>query len=187
MPLGRYCTGLWIYRSTVADGVPMPSVRLDICHGAVVELVQVYGNAHNILHCLFPDMSTQDWKAIGHKVTMQTKRLKAKNNTKLGEYLVKKVGEVEKEGQGKACSVRCDLLDKQILALKKELHKAKYERLNLKLECSDDVLAGKEDVFLKTLFITNTHRCVVAASYQIRIGAYLPAYQTMSPFCGHFE
>ena len=100
---------------------------------------------------------------------------------------MKKVGEVEKEGQGKACSVRCDLLDKQILALKKELHKAKDERLNLKLECSDDVLVGKEDVFLKTLFITNTHRCVVAAFYQIRIGEYLPAYPTMSLFCGHFE
>ena len=65
-------------RFTIADGVPMPSVRHDLCQGAVVELVEVYGSAHNILHCLFPDMSAQDWKATGHKVTTQAKRLKAK-------------------------------------------------------------------------------------------------------------
>ena len=28
--IGPYCAGLGIYRSTVADGVPMPSVRLDL-------------------------------------------------------------------------------------------------------------------------------------------------------------
>lgn len=37
-------------------------------------------------------MSAQDWKAIGHKVTTQTKRLKAKYKTKLGEYLVENLG-----------------------------------------------------------------------------------------------
>ena len=42
----------------------------------------MYGSAHNILHCLFPDMSAQDWKATGHKVTTQAKRLKAKKQNK---------------------------------------------------------------------------------------------------------
>ena len=40
---------------------------------------------------------------------------------------------------------------------------------------------------LLTLFIPNTHRCVVAASYQIRIGAYLPTCPLMRPCCGHIE
>ena len=30
--IGPYCTWLGIYRATVADGVPMSSVRLDLCH-----------------------------------------------------------------------------------------------------------------------------------------------------------
>ena len=38
-----------------------------------------------------------------------------------------------------------------------------------------------------TLFIPNTHRCVVTASYQIRIGAYLPTCPPMPPCFGHIE
>ena len=52
--IGPFCTELGICRSTVSDGVSLPSVRGDMCHGASIELVNVYGNPHNILHCLFP-------------------------------------------------------------------------------------------------------------------------------------
>lgn len=97
--IGPFCTELGICRSTVSDGIFMPPVRDDMCHGAVIELVNVYGSAHQILHTLFPDKSVEDLKALCHKIVIQAKRLGKKNKTKLGEYLVEKVG-VKKEIEG---------------------------------------------------------------------------------------
>ena len=53
--IGPFCTKLGICRSVVSDGLSMPSGRDELCHGAVIELVNVYDSAHNILHCLFPE------------------------------------------------------------------------------------------------------------------------------------
>ena len=61
----------------------MPSVRDELCNGAVIELVNGYDSAHNILHSLFPERSVEDWKALGHKIAMQAKRLSSKNKSKL--------------------------------------------------------------------------------------------------------
>ena len=36
---------------------------------------------------LFPEKSAHDWKAFGHKIAMQAKRLRTKHKTKLGVYL----------------------------------------------------------------------------------------------------
>ena len=55
--IGPFCTGLGIFRSTVADGASIPSVRGELGNGAILELAAVYVPAHDILHCLFPDMS----------------------------------------------------------------------------------------------------------------------------------
>ena len=44
-----------ICRSVGSDGLSMPSVRDELCYGAVIELVNVYDSAHNILHGLFPE------------------------------------------------------------------------------------------------------------------------------------
>ena len=85
--IGPFCTQLGIWRFAISDGLSMPSVRDELCHGAVIELVNVYDSAHNILHCLFPEKSAHDWKAFGHKIAMQAKRLRTKRKTKLGVYL----------------------------------------------------------------------------------------------------
>ena len=55
--IGPFCTGLGIFRSTVADGDPIPSVRGELGNGAILELVALYVPAHEILNCLFPDIS----------------------------------------------------------------------------------------------------------------------------------
>ena len=76
--IGLHCTGLGSF------GPPLPILFL--CHprdltcvgGAVVELAEVYGSTHDILYCLFPDMTDQDWKAIVHKINTQAKQLKSK-------------------------------------------------------------------------------------------------------------
>ena len=47
----------------------------ELCNGAIVELVEEYDTVLEILHCLFPDISTQDWKAIVHKIHTQAKGL----------------------------------------------------------------------------------------------------------------
>ena len=56
--IGPFCTQLGICRSVVSRGLSMPSVRDELCYGAVTELVNVYDSAHNILHCLFPEVFT---------------------------------------------------------------------------------------------------------------------------------
>ena len=180
--IGPFCTQLGICRYVDSDGLSMPSVRYELCYGAVIELVNVYDRAHNILHCLFPETSVQDWKALGHKVAMQAKRLRCNNiTTKLGVYLVEKVGvasvekdvecekvveskkgvEAEKENEGekevlaetkfKNVQVEKHLLCKENQALRKELQKLKEEteRLNLKLECSEEVIVENDDVLEK--------------------------------------
>ena len=62
--IGPYCTGLGILRTTTADGVPMPSVRLDRSHGAVGEIADVHRCTHDLLNSLFPDKSAEDWKYV---------------------------------------------------------------------------------------------------------------------------
>ena len=87
--IGPYCSGLGILRSTIADGIPMPSVRLELSHGAVGEIADMYSCAHDLLNALFPDKSAEEWKLVIKKP--QAKRLRSKQKTKLGEYLVKTV------------------------------------------------------------------------------------------------
>ena len=89
--IGPFCTGLGIFRSTVADGASIPSVRGELGNGAILELAALYVPAHEILNCLFPDISADDWKVRINKIRVQKTRLKSKNITKLGEYLVEKV------------------------------------------------------------------------------------------------
>ena len=137
--IGPYCTGLGILRSTIADGVAMPSVRLDLSHGAVGEMADMYSCTHCILNCLFPDKSADDWKDVVKKITTQIKRLKSKKKAKLGEYLVQKVtvstDSVEAEGEGENMadnSVQCNLLGKQNAALQKEVQRLRDENVKLK-------------------------------------------------------
>ena len=88
--IGPYCTGLGIFRSTVADGASIPSVRGDLCQGAILELAEVYVPSHDVLHCLFPDMSADDSQVLVNKIRVQKTRLKSRNITKLAEYLAQK-------------------------------------------------------------------------------------------------
>ena len=59
--IGPYCSGLGILQSTIADGVPMPSVRVELSHGAVGEIADMYSCAHDLLNTLFPDNSAEEW------------------------------------------------------------------------------------------------------------------------------
>ena len=65
--IGPYCSGLGILRSMIADGVPMPSVRLDLSRGAVGEIADVYSCAHDLLNTLFMDKSAEEWKDVVKK------------------------------------------------------------------------------------------------------------------------
>ena len=71
-------SGLGILRSTIAYGVAMPSVRLDLSHDAVGEMADMYSSTHGILNCLFPDKPADDWKDVVKKITTQIKGLKSK-------------------------------------------------------------------------------------------------------------
>ena len=177
--IGPYCTGLGILRSTIADGVAMPSVRLDLSHGAVGEMADVYSCTHSILNCLFPDKSADDWKDVVKKITTQIKRLKSKKKAKLGEYLVQKVTvstdivELEAEGEGENMadnSVQCNLLGKQNAALQKEVQRLRAENVKLKekldSECSEDVMSGKVDELLKI----DEKLSAIKAEYDVKCG-----------------
>ena len=177
--IGPYCTGLGILRSTIADGVAMPSVRLDLSHGAVGEMADVYSCTHSILNCLFPDKSADDWKDVVKKITTQIKRLKSKKKAKLGEYLVQKVTvstdivELEAEGEGENMadnSVQCNLLGKQNAALQKEVQRLRAENVKLKekldSECSEDVMSGKVDELLKI----DEKLSALKAEYDVKCG-----------------
>ena len=78
--IGPYCSGLGILRSTIADDIPMPSVRLELSHGAVGEIADMYSCAHDLLNALFPDKSAEEWKLVIKKT--QAKRLRSKQKTK---------------------------------------------------------------------------------------------------------
>ena len=73
--IGPFCTAHNIFRSTITEGFATSSDKSELCNGAIVELVEVYDTVFEILHCLYPDISTQDWKAIVHKINTQAKRL----------------------------------------------------------------------------------------------------------------
>ena len=78
MNLDDIGSGLGILRSTIAYGVAMPSVRLDLSHDAVGEMADMYSSTHGILNCLFPDKPADDWKDVVKKITTQIKGLKSK-------------------------------------------------------------------------------------------------------------
>ena len=157
--IGPYCSGLGILRSTIADGIPILSVRLELSHGAVGEIADMYSCAHDLLNALFPDKSAEEWKDVVKKITTQAKRLRSKQKAKLGEYLVKTVTmsseNIETEGEGNNLldeSMQCDsMLGKQNAALQKEIQKLRdeNEKLKGKLQCSEELLSGKVDVLLK--------------------------------------
>ena len=157
--IGPYCSGLGILRSTIADGIPILSVRLELSHGAVGEIADMYSCAHYLLNALFPDKSAEEWKDAVKKITTQAKRLRSKQKAKLGEYLVKTVTmsseNIETEGEGNNLldeSMQCDsMLGKQNAALQKEIQKLRdeNEKLKGKLQCSEELLSGKVDVLPK--------------------------------------
>ena len=97
----------------------MPSVRLDLSHGAVEEIADVYGCTHDILHSFFPDMSAEDWKDVVKKITTQTKMTMSTDN-------------IETEGEGKNLSddsIQCNLLGNQMWYCK-----GKYRNYGMKLK-----------------------------------------------------
>ena len=69
------CTAHNIFRSTITEGFATSSDKSELCNVPIVELVEEYDTVFEILHCLYPDISTQDGKAIGHKINTQAKRL----------------------------------------------------------------------------------------------------------------
>ena len=109
----------------------MPYVRLDLSHGAVGEIADMYSCAHDLLNALFLDKAAEEWKDVLKKTTTQAKRLSSKQKTKLGEYLVKTVTmsseNIETEGEGNNLlddSMSCNsMLGKQNVALRKEIQK----------------------------------------------------------------
>ena len=105
--IGPYCSGLGILQSTIADGVPMPSVRVELSHGAVGEIADMYSCAHDLLNTLFPDNSAEEWKLVVKKT--QAKRLRSKQKAKLGNYLVTTVTmsseNIETGGEGEGNNV----------------------------------------------------------------------------------
>ena len=61
--IAPYYSVYWfgILRSTIADGVPMPSVRLEWCSR---EISDVHSCTHDLLNYHFPDKSAEDWKYV---------------------------------------------------------------------------------------------------------------------------
>ena len=85
----------------------MPSVRVELSHGAVGEIADVNSCAHDLLNTLFPDKAAEEWKDAVKKITTQAKRLRSQQKSKLGEYLVKYVTmsseNIETEGRVTTC------------------------------------------------------------------------------------
>ena len=162
--IGPFCTAHNIFRSTITEGFAMSADKSELCNGAIVELVEVYDSVFEILHCLYPDISTQDWKATVHKINTQAKRLrvKSKNKRKLGEFLKQRItysttdelekqdqhGEHSKSGNG---SVQCGMLDKENVTLKVKMQKLNDEndKVKLELQCSEEMLSGKKEELSK--------------------------------------